>query len=458
MAGGWAQLGDVLGGGIDRDGAYNEGRLRTAQTEDAISRARQRQLDNIAAETKAETLERMREEQARDPNWQPSLYDTMLTGTGADYAAATQGRLRTQEYGFRDTLGDPNADPLAQFAAGQGVQGKVLPRVDDVGTGLYTDLTTGLPNVQLSPIGEAMVREDDATARAADALTNLRTVQAGDPDYRTTSGGAAGGKVPMGYEVNPNYDPALPDGPENPKLRPTSGGPADINTPTKLGSRERQVVARIFNAAANTAADLQNITSMPSGASAGFLGSGVGASAGTTLLEATWSTLKNQISPEEVDFYNATLGGLSNQLSTLEKSGLAGSDALAAQYDSLKLVPTDTVGQKMYKLALMRQTVESALQVQISQGILPRDMVQYANQLLGRIEQAVPFSPRDVIQLQQSKNPGATLRGVMDQYRGAAPADTANPVAPDAAVPTGADADGWYEVSPGVRVRLKPGQ
>ena len=40
---GWETLGNVLAGGIDTEGAYEKGRLRTAQTESALGLARQRQ-------------------------------------------------------------------------------------------------------------------------------------------------------------------------------------------------------------------------------------------------------------------------------------------------------------------------------------------------------------------------------------------------------------------------------
>jgi hypothetical protein len=412
---GWESLGTVLGGGTDRAGAFEEGRLRTAQTENALAQARKHQIEAIADEAQITARGKTTEMLAKHGVKDPAMLGNLMAAGYGDYADVQQGELRRQELGNRSTLSDPGADPLAQFAAGQGVQGKVLPRVDAIGLGGFTDLTTGKPNVQLTPLGDSMVAENEASIAATGALENLRNVQAGDPDYQTVSGSTHDGtvKAPSGYEPNPDFDPTMPSSVENPKLRPITGGPSDPDFAGKLGSRERQVIARIGNAALNTTADLESIMAMPSGASRGVFGTGVGGTPGSTLLDATVDSMKNRVAPEEVQLYNTVLGGLSVQLATLEKSGLAGSDALSAQYDNLQLRPEDTVETKMLKMAQMRQTVESALSIQLAQGNLPREQKAQFQQIVSRLHQAVPFGPRDVLALRQSRVPGATIRTIL---------------------------------------------
>lgn len=420
---GWGQLGEVLGGALGGGGseaAYQAGRLRTAQTENAILDARNQQLKNIAAGAEARARESFMTSVAESGDPKALQLAEALAG-GLNPEQYTGAQADVQEMGFRDTLASPEAAADVRFLAGQGVQGKVLNPYDSVaGTGGYVDLRAGDPALIDSPLGESMIDENVAQAE-------LARTRAKDPDLATVSGGGAadgGFKTPANYQLNPDFDPSQPAGPGNEQIIPIAGGPADPNTPGKIGVRERQVVARVANAARNTATDLVNIMSMPSGASAGFLGSGVGANPGSGLMEATWSALKNSISPQEVDFYNATLGGLSNQLRTLEQMGLAGSDALSSQYDALKLVPTDTVGQKMYKLATIRQTVENGLDTVLTTNPLPQETKAALSQIIEDVRKAVPFTPRDVLKLEQSKNPQDTISDVIGDHSGFAPTDT----------------------------------
>jgi hypothetical protein len=271
---GWESLGTVLGGGTDRAGAFEEGRLRTAQTENALAQARKHQIEAIADEAQITARGKTTEMLAKHGVKDPAMLGNLMAAGYGDYADVQQGELRRQELGNRSTLSDPGADPLAQFAAGQGVQGKVLPRVDAIGLGGFTDLTTGKPNVQLTPLGDSMVAENEASIAATGALENLRNVQAGDPDYQTVSGSTHDGtvKAPSGYEPNPDFDPTMPSSVENPKLRPITGGPSDPDAPLRLGVNALAQFSRVLNAAGNTALDLGNIVAMPSGASSGFFG------------------------------------------------------------------------------------------------------------------------------------------------------------------------------------------
>jgi hypothetical protein len=416
---GWESLGTVLGGGTDRAGAFEEGRLRTAQTENALAQARVHQLKAIADETKITANAKMGTLLAKHGVENPELIAGVMNAGQGDYAGTMQGELRRQELGNRGVLADPTADPMNRFLAGQGVQGKALSMVEAIGPGGYTDLTTGAPNVQLTPLGDSMVAENEATIGATGALENLRNVQAGDPDYQTVSGtgtGHGGGRAPSGYEPNPDFDPTRPAGVDNPKLRHIAGGPNDPDAPLRLGVNALAQFARVLNAAGNTALDLGNIVSMPSGATTGYFGQ-----AGTGLLEAVPGKLANMVSPEEVQQYRGIVGTLGEQLATIERMGMRGSQGLSQRFDSLALEPTDTVATKMLKLAQMRQTVENGMETMLALNALNSDMSARARYLIGQVKTAIPFTPQDVLALRQAKSPTATLRSVMDAQRGSAP-------------------------------------
>jgi hypothetical protein len=412
MPTGWENFGSVLGGGIDRAGAYDEGRLHTAKTEGALEQARQRQLQNVALEAKNRAQQRVRDDIAKAgivPQEQQDLLGSVMLGEmGADFNAGMGGMAKGQEIDFRSTLGDPAAAPEAQFAAGQAVQGKALSPYETVGAGGYTDLRAGAPSIENTPLGDSMIMENEATAAlTSDKQANPQRYRADASDPTSTL--PTGAKVQAGYYANPDYDPTDP---ESPMVLPITGGDKDPNAPQKLGVNALAQFARVLNAAGNTALDLGNIMEMPSGASTGWFGQ-----PGTTLLGATPGVLANKVTAAEVQQYKAIVGTLGEQLSTIERMGVRGSQGLTQKFDDLALREGDDVFTKMLKLAQMRQTVENGMDTLLSLNALSPDMAARATQLRNDISGAVPFTPKEVLALQQSKKPGMTMGDMLTQQR-----------------------------------------
>jgi broad specificity phosphatase PhoE len=427
---GFEKLGNLLGGGMGqvREQAYQEGKLRTAQTENALANARENQLKATAEETKAKAREKFEETYVAtggDPQ-QAQLLGNLIAGeSGSDFKAGMEGQQVGQETHFRETLGNPNAPLADQFAAGQGVQGKMLNRREMMGAGDFMDITNPEAPLQSTPLGASMISENAGSESASRALASLRGEQQTHPE-RFHDWSVGGVKPPTGFKLNPNYDPEQPEEGDNTQLVPITGGPQDPNTPGKLGSREVQVLQRVITAARNTVSDLQNIMALPSGASLGVFGTGVGGSPGASLMDATVDTLKNTVADEEVRDYNAMLGGFTTQLSTMERQGLNGSGALAQQYETLLLRPEDTVLNKMRKLALVRQTVENSLEPHLYSNRLPPSLKAYVGNLITSVKQAVPFTPRDVSLLGIEKEGSRlTIADILNQAGAKVPLDKA---------------------------------
>lgn len=433
---GYQKLGFLLGGGAGqvREEAYQEGRYRTAQTENALATARENQLQAEALQQKADARSRFEDDYIATGGdaKEARLLGGIIAGeAGSDFKAGMEGIQVGQETDFRKTLGDPGSDPAAAFAAGQGVQGKVLSPYAMTGSGDAVDLRAPAapgaePDFMTTPLGDSMVRENEASAAASNELAALRgrTPRLGTSSGLDENGNPLPFKVPTGFMVNEAFDETKPEGPGNERVRPITGGPQDPNTPGKLGSRERQVVLRVIGAARNTVSDLQNIMSLPSGASQGVLGTGIGGSPGASLLDATVDHLKNTVASEEVRDYNAMLGGFTNALSTIERQGLAGSDTMTAQYDSLLLRPEDTTFNKMRKLALVRQAVENGLEPHLYTNVLPPDLEAYVGNLIAMVKQAVPFTPRDVALLQvEPEGSRVTIADIMNEAGAQVPID-----------------------------------
>ncbi len=206
-----------LGAGPDRMGAYQQGldtgsqyRLRTAQTESALAEAEKRRAEAM----RQSMLNDARATAAANPNFVPDMpFYAMLTTSANDLANA---RLGDQEFGNRSILADLGASPAAQFAAGQGVQGKVLPRMEAIGGETYNLATD--PNMQ-APQRTAM---QDAQLAAERALETQR--------LRPPAAATSAPKPPSGYRY-------AADG----TLEFIPGGPADPARPQALPAMPAKV-------------------------------------------------------------------------------------------------------------------------------------------------------------------------------------------------------------------------
>jgi hypothetical protein len=412
--------------------AYEEGRMRTAQTEKALAEARLKQLERTSLEAQERAWQGYEQALADAGDENAPLIAIMSRAGGGNASQLMQARLGAQEHDLRKGVADTGTEPEQRHRNLQAIEGKPSPDVAAIGTGMFADLTAADQTPQATALGESMIDENAASAASTEQLGLLREDQRLNP-ARYQSGGAAAGGIKPGahYMLNPNFDPAQPPSEANQPVMPIPGGKEDPNTRGKMGVRERQVVARVLNAAANNAADLSNIVEMPSGASSGVLGSGMFAEQGIGIMDAVVSQMKQKLSPEEVDNYNAMLGGLTSSMVTLERMGMQGTSGLAEEFGALVFRPDDTIERKMLKLALIRQSTENAVETVKAVNPLPPDSVAFADATMEAVRRAVPYTPRDVIELQrlQQADPQATLRSVIksqhgiEANQGGAPAD-----------------------------------
>lgn len=420
------KLGFLLFGGADamRAEAMEQGRLRTAQTETAIENARLKRLERVSAEAQETELQGLENEAAKAGMKNPALFSRLVRAGRGNSQQMTEAALNMQEFGNRDILGDADADPLDQFAAGQGVQGKVLSPLEMVGAGNFINVESGKLDLGTTPLGTSMIGENEATEEASRQLGLLREDQRINPTRYDSGSGEAkirdalGNPVQAGFMPNPNYDPAqMADTETNPLVVPISGGGQDPNAAGKLGVRERAMVGSVLNAAQNTVGDIGSIMSLDVGVDAGFFGQGAMAP-GSTLMDVVGGNLRRELNPESSNAYNAILGNLSNQLGRIEQMGYQVPQGLAEKFDALVLTDSDNVYTKMIKMSQMRQSVESAMDTLVNLNALPATAKTQAIQLRDDIRAVVPFTTRDVIALARPENEGKTLAQVMQEMGG----------------------------------------
>lgn len=406
-----------FGAGPDRMGAYQKGldagsqyKLRTAQTESALAEAEKRRAEAMRESTRNDIIAKAQAQ----PDYTPGIADMLAYATGAGDLA--RGQLGQQELGFRGILGDVNALPEQQFAAGQGVQGKVLPRIEAVGGQTYNLATD--PNMQ----APTMTPMQQAQLDAENALAGQRN--------RSPAGGGGGGGTLRTVNGRLAYVTPSPDG----------GTPSVefITDPQMLG-RERIFSDRVTVAGEGVVDELEAFANLPFDASSGWLG-GVGAGARPidSLRSATWANLRNAASRQTTQQYQASMSGLGRLLEKLESMGLMGSESAAESFNRLAWQPTDTADTRLYKLAQMAQTVENALETMKTNPALDAARRAQIERMHSRLRAAVPYKPVDILILQNS--PSTTTLGDIMRQRGLAAAAPGGSAAPAAsAAPTGTE-------------------
>lgn len=412
---GYQKLGALLGGGGANVGeeAYQEGRLMTARTEDAIARARTNQLEGEAAVLKAKALTEFEDNYVAAYPEKPGvaqeakmLGSVIMGEAGSDFKAGMEGIQTGQETDFRSILGDPGADPAKQFAAGQGVQGKVLNPLDTVGSAGYTNLRTPGDELETTPLGQSMIMENEATA----ALSDDKRINPERHRAPPSAGGSgvdpvSGLKIPTNFMPNPEFDPTQVVSDNNQPFMPIPGA-------TAQGAIEQRYQSRIQVGANNAIQTLHNITKLPAGASAGVLG--IGSSPGGNIFTAGIDNLRNRVSSQAVQDYNSLLAGLDRNLATVEGAGQVASDALAGSYSNLQLRDGDTELTKLRKLAEMKQTIVAGLEPHLHNMRIPKSQRDYMAKLIDEVNGIIPFTQDDVVMLSQAENPQLTIQDVIE--------------------------------------------
>lgn len=216
---GWEQLGDLLGGGLEgrKETAFQNGRFRAAQTEDALTNARVNQAKAMQAEAENAARSEFAAAQARGEidyaNPTSNLItQALLGGLGSQLPNAGQFNLQAQEFRNRDILGDPAQSALNRTRAGDAVQGKLQGDIQGV-TGKATyNLTDDTPEL-------AQLAGVDSGSTPADLQFYDRLMAVGGPNspegrimmevrrnqYKTYSDGGVPTQIRLGSapEVTP---------------------------------------------------------------------------------------------------------------------------------------------------------------------------------------------------------------------------------------------------------------
>ncbi len=204
--------------------------------------------------------------------------------------------------------------------------------------------------------------------------------------------------IPAGYERDPNNPGAL---------RPITGGPHDPNaTSAGMDSRSSVMFNRVAASANEAVQALKNIAELPVTTSTGWFG---GAQPGHSLMDSVKGVLAQKVTGQEAQDYKTMIAGVSRSLSTIETAGLAPNGSITHSMDSITLNEGDSQLTKLRKLAETRQIIEKGIEPNLSNPKLAPAQRELITKIISDVQTAIPFTQHDITQLQQSKNPNATL-------------------------------------------------
>ena len=263
-------------------------------------------------------------------------------------------------------------------------------------TGNYNDLQNIVKDV--APTVRTMRMGTNEVTQQYDPQSKTWNEIAKGPAFKPDDGSSAG------YRPKP--------GSTTGELEFIPGGPADPNKVSPLGNRESVFIHRIGIASNETAKDLENIVRMPLTTSRGVFG---GRQQGGSLFDAGKESLANAMTTQDVQSYNVLASGLQRNLAAIEAAGLAPSGSLTHQMDAVIFKNNDTNYTKLQKLAQIKQIANAGIETTLSNPRLPEKQVKHFEDILDKINKAVPFDNGDLITLQQAHqtNPNVTINDIV---------------------------------------------
>lgn len=241
------------------------------------------------------------------------------------------------------------------------------------------------------------------------------------------------------------------------------GSPEGVTPPG--GSGRFQVQAgRVMAAAEDVLRTVKTINAMPITASTGIFGT---ANAKTTFFGAPLNYLRQSMSDQQVQTYNALAQGLARSVVSIENQGLAPTgDQIASAAAQLLVQPGDTYLTRIQKQAEFRQHTEAHLEPLLHGTMTTPEQKVYIRRIISDLHTAIPYTVQDIIDysskpddvkfgdyarqtvLRNRPAPAATATppggapAVRQEFGGPnAPAGAVQPPPPDAAVPPAND--GW---------------
>ena len=125
-----------------------------------------------------------------------------------------------------------------------------------------------------------------------------------------------------------------------------------------------------------------------------------------TLVQAAKRWAGNKVTGDNAQAVESLMTGIGKNIITVEQGGrITGQKLTDEMQRRYKINPGMSIFDQKYKLALMRQDLEKAIEVAKASGTYNKDQINVLDEDLKVIKKAVPYSPDELADAKKGKNP-----------------------------------------------------
>jgi hypothetical protein len=164
-----------------------------------------------------------------------------------------------------------------------------------------------------------------------------------------------------------------------------------------FSGNQAMMAKRIMGSVVLGAGAMTNIAELPFGATAGNF-FGMGAAPGESAMRSSWDSLRNKLTDNDNQRYQAIATQLERNIQLVEaQGGLQGGAQMSKSIgETLKFRPEDKVGTVFTKMADVRRIFEDGTKIMLSDPAVPQPLKDVVTQSLNELRTAVPFTVHDV--------------------------------------------------------------
>lgn len=185
------------------------------------------------------------------------------------------------------------------------------------------------------------------------------------------------------------------------------------------GSRATLGLLRVSTAAADAATGIENLSKLPGNSALGWFSQAQNTPVGA---------LKRVLTPQEAQDMRTTMAGLGRAMGGLATGGLSVDGDTQKSYEGLTPQAGQTRLTALRQMGEMRQQAENGIESALANPYVTPAQKTLLQTAQTKIQNAVPWTPTDISNLEASKNNGATMRSMgvktLAPVQGKAPAKT----------------------------------
>lgn len=181
------------------------------------------------------------------------------------------------------------------------------------------------------------------------------------------------------------------------------------------GGRSMAMAGRVSTAALDASTDIENMSGIATGGNAGLF---------STMQNTPLNALGRTLRPQSVQDMQTTMAGLSRAMSLLGSGGMQGSSDVMKSFDALEPQAGDSQLTVMRKLGSFRQQASNGIDAALASPMYSPAQKKQLQSAKDKIENAIPWLPADVQQLENGGDNSASMHSVFSAKKDKGPEKT----------------------------------